>query len=124
MSEVVRINAINRSTKKAAAFDDSGPGPAGPAETNAAKVARVAKLLGVDDPNDKKAIRAALDKLLGDGGDGSSIAAACLRAVKKMPHMQAGQYGLTAREMQKCKAKGIDPKKYAATKASMTNKGG
>lgn len=36
-----------------------------------------------------------------------------LRAAKSNPH------GLTARELQKCKAKGIDPEKYAATKRLM-----
>jgi hypothetical protein len=49
----------------------------------------------------------------------SGIAAACLRAMRKMPHLRTGQHGLSARELQKCNAKGIDPAKYAANKARM-----
>lgn len=52
----------------------------------------------------------------------AAIAAACVRSVKQMSHLQAGRQGLTERELQKCKAKGIDPAKYAATKAAIRSR--
>lgn len=51
----------------------------------------------------------------------ASVTAACLRALSSMPHLRAktkSAHGLTERELQKCKARGIDPAKYAATKTA------
>lgn len=71
-------------------------------EVRAARLAGVARVLGVDDPRDEEAIRKAFEALFGQT---SGIAAQALRR-------------LTERELQKCKARGVDPAKYAAVKAA------
>jgi hypothetical protein len=117
----MRTNAFN------AVDQTTAPGPDnGVSDTQRSKLARVAKILGVDDPSDSKALRKALDAMITE--EASPIAAACLRAVKGMPHLATPHHAsdrdrLTERELEKCKAKGIDPAKYSAVKAR-TNRGG
>lgn len=99
------------------------PGPGGPEDDptdgRAADRRRdVLKTLGVTGPVAEWLATKMADQLFArmvtdlQGDDGGDVAA----------RARARSLGLTERELQKCKAKGIDPEKYAATKRLMGGK--
>lgn len=70
------------------------------ADKRGALVNSIARLLGVD-PTDPDAIRGALETLL------------------STQEQELARKRLSSRELEKCKARGVDPKRYAATKVAM-----